>query len=289
MTAVADVAGQDLALDPPVETPTYRVLLVDDRPEVRLLLRRRLEFEPDIEVVGDASNGAEGVRMVRALAPSAVILDLEMPVMRGDQAIPLMREVAPGMGILLYTAADSPALAEGAEPDAIVAKGVPFSVLMTKLRTMLEASPFDVMRLELGTLPLQHAITAFDTWTGLNMRVLEALERGDVLVGDQLSGATAEQLEALMGIYAHIGHNLQKAARAGQDDVTPVIHLFRGTGVLARNALLAFNDHRLPGFWKAWGYDVPGDAVTALDLMRDRLIEVLPASTGEDDGPGPIG
>jgi DNA-binding NarL/FixJ family response regulator len=262
-------------------SPSHQVLIVDDHPELRVLLRTRLQFEPDIEVVGEASNGAEAVRLTRALAPEAVVLDLEMPVMRGDEAIPLLREAAPGMGILLYTAAQGVSLDEAATPDVVVEKGGPLGELVTELRALLERAPFDVMRLELGTLPLRHAITAFDTWTGLNVRVLEALERGDTLVGDQLSGATTEELEALMGIYAHIGNNLQKAARAGSDDVSPVIHLFRSTGVLARGALLAFNSHRLPGFWKAWGYDVPGDAVTALDLMRDRLMEVLPASTGE--------
>ncbi len=37
-----------------------------------------------------------------------------------------------------------------------------------------------------------------------------------------------------MGVYAHIGHNLQQAAHAGDDDVDPVLHIFRATGVLAR-------------------------------------------------------
>ena len=266
----------------PVTPTTYQVLIVDDHPELRLLLRRRLEFEPDIEVVGEASNGQEAVRLVRALAPSAVVLDLEMPVMRGDQAIPLMRAIAPGVRILLYTSARDLELADGATPDAIVAKGVPFNELLAALREILDAAPFDVLRLELGSLTLKQAITAFDSWAGLNVRVLEALERGDQLVGDQLGGASLEELEALMGIYAHIGHNLQLAARAGSDQVTPVIHLFRSTGVLARGALLAFNDQRVAGFWKAWGYAVPVDAVAALDLMRDRLMAVLPTSMGEE-------
>lgn len=266
------------------DQPTYRVLIVDDRPELRLLLRTRLEFEHDMEVVGEASNGVEAVRLTRTLAPSAVVLDLDMPRMGGEEAIPLMRAAAPGMGILVYTAepADRVALSEENKPDAVVQKGAPLTVLIRELRTLLETAPFDVLRLELGTLPLRHAITAFDTWTGLNVRVLGALQRGDELAGDQLSGASPDELEALMGVYAHIGNNLQKAARAGREDVTPVIHLFRSTGVLARGALLAFNDHRLPAFWKAWGYDVPADAVTALSLMRDRLMAVLPASSGDD-------
>jgi DNA-binding NarL/FixJ family response regulator len=258
----------------------YRVLIVDDRPELRMLLRLRLGFEPDIEVVGEASNGVEAIQLTRYLTPSAVVLDLDMPEMRGDEAIPIMRTAAPGMGILLYTATQTFDLADEAAPDAIVEKGVPLDEVVRQLRIVLEQTPFDVMRLELGSLPLQYAITAFDTWAGLNVRVLEALHRGETLGEDQLSGATPEELEALMGVYAHIGNNLQRAARAGDADVTPVIHVFRASGVLARRALIAFNDHRLPAFWKAWGYDVPESAVTALSLVRDHLMEVLPASTG---------
>jgi CheY-like chemotaxis protein len=267
----------------PGETTTHRVLLVDDQPELRMLLRMRLEFEPDIEVVGEGSNGVEAIRLTKLLAPSAVVLDLEMPVMRGAEAIPLMRAVAPGMGIVLYTANDTIDLGEDATPDVFVRKGRPLDEVVAELRTVLEQTPFEVMRLELGTVPLRQAVTAFDTWTGLNLRVLEALHRDDTLVGDQLSGATSEELEALMGVYAHIGNNLQKAARIGAEDVSPVIHVFRSTGVLARQALLAFNDHRLPGFWEAWGYEVPASAVTALSLMRNRLMDVLPVSSGDPE------
>jgi DNA-binding NarL/FixJ family response regulator len=265
---------------------SYRVLIVDDRPELRLLLRLRLEFESDIDVVGEASNGEEAVRLARTLAPSAVVLDLEMPVMRGDQAIPLMRVAAPGMGILLYSGADEVTLSEDAAPDDTVRKGVSLDELVSHLRTVLEHTPFDVMRLKLGSLPLRHAITAFDTWTGLNVRVLEALERGDDLVGDQLRGASPQELEALMGVHVHVGHDLQNAARAGSDHVSPNIHMFRATGVLARRALLAFDAPRIPDFWKAWGYDVPTAAIPALTLLRDRLMDVLPASTG---APQPAG
>ena len=263
------------------EPAPHRILIVDDRPELRLLLRARLEFEPDLHAVGEASNGAEAVRLARTLVPSAVVLDLEMPVMRGDEAIPLLRAAAPGMGILLYTGVEESTFAEDATPDAIVRKGASMTELVTQLRAVLERAPFDVMRLELGTLPLRDAISAFDTWAGLNVRVLEALERGDVLAGDQLSGASREELEALMGVYLHIGHNLQRAARAGSDEATPVIHIVRATGVLARAALLAFDDDGVTGFWKAWGYEVPAEAKTALALMRERLISVLPASSGE--------
>jgi DNA-binding NarL/FixJ family response regulator len=263
------------------EQPPHRVLIVDDCPELRVMLRTRLQFERDIEVVGEACNGKEAVRLTRALVPSAVVLDLEMPVMRGDEAIPLMRQAAPAMGIMLYTATDDFIPAEEATPDAIVLKRVPLAEMVTELRSLLAMAPFDVMRLELGTLPLHRAIAAFDNWTGLNVRVLQALDRGDELVDAQLSGASREELEALMGVYLHIGDNLQKAARAGSEVATPVIHIFRETGAMARGALLAFNGDRLPRFWGAWGYEVPSSAMTAFSLLRDRLMEVLPTSTGE--------
>lgn len=48
-----------------------------------------------------------------------------------------------------------------------------------------------------------------------------------------------------------------------------------------RSTLIALDVERLAGFWKAWGYEVPSDAANALALMRDRLMEVLPASGGD--------
>lgn len=263
----------------------YRVLVVDDRPEIRLLVRTRLRMLDDIDVVGEASNGEEALTLVSALAPDAVVLDLEMPVMRGDEAIPLMRELAPGMRILLYTGADSSvleAIGEEAQPDALVGKSSPLNELVNQLRALLEMGPHDVLRVVLGTIPLDRAVTAFDTWVGLNVRILDSLDRGVELDRDQLGGATLEELRALMGIYAHLGDNLQRAARKEADIVDPIIHTLRSTGAAARRALLAFEGIDLHEFYSAWNYEVPEEALSALSEMRDRLMEALPASSAEE-------
>jgi DNA-binding NarL/FixJ family response regulator len=68
-----------------------RVVLVDDVPELRLLVRVTLEEDPDIEIVGEAANGRDGVEVVRAADPDLVLLDLSMPDMDGLEAIPLIR------------------------------------------------------------------------------------------------------------------------------------------------------------------------------------------------------
>lgn len=260
----------------------HRVLVVDDRPDIRLLVRTRLRMLDDIEVVGEASNGEEALVLVSALAPDAVVLDLEMPVMRGDAAIPLMRKLAPGMRILLYTGADESVLqdiSEEAQPDALVGKGRPLSELVDRLRALLLMGPHDVLRVVLGTIPLDQAVTAFDTWVGLNVRILDSLDRGDELDRDQLAGATLEELRALIGIFAHLGDNLQRAAREEADVVDPIIHTLRSTGAAARRALLAFEGIDLHAFYTAWNYELPEEALSALSEMRGQLLEALPASS----------
>jgi DNA-binding NarL/FixJ family response regulator len=80
-----------------------RVVLVDDVPELRLLVRLTLEEDPAIEVVGEAANGREGVAVVEETDPDLVLLDLSMPDMDGLEAIPLMRRHAPNARVVVLS------------------------------------------------------------------------------------------------------------------------------------------------------------------------------------------
>jgi DNA-binding NarL/FixJ family response regulator len=80
-----------------------RVVLVDDVPELRLLVRITLEDDPEIEVVGEAANGRDGVDVVQRTAPDLVLLDLSMPDMDGLEAIPLMRAHAPNARVVVLS------------------------------------------------------------------------------------------------------------------------------------------------------------------------------------------
>jgi DNA-binding NarL/FixJ family response regulator len=62
---------------------SIRVLLADDQAMVRAGFRMVLESEPDIEVAGEAADGANAVAQARELAPDVVLMDVQMPVMDG--------------------------------------------------------------------------------------------------------------------------------------------------------------------------------------------------------------
>ena len=79
------------------------VLLVDDHALVRRGFRRMLEDDPALSVVGEASDGAEGVRLAAQLKPRVVVMDCAMPVMGGLEATRKILESQPGAAILLLS------------------------------------------------------------------------------------------------------------------------------------------------------------------------------------------
>lgn len=114
-----------------------RVLLADDVPEVRMLLRLTLELDGRFEVVGEAGNGAEAVKIVLHEHPDVVILDLGMPVMDGFAAITEISSFSPATKILVLTAFDATepetALLLGADACMIKGSGVHEEVVPTLL------------------------------------------------------------------------------------------------------------------------------------------------------------
>src|SRR3954467_4874405 len=79
---------------------SVRVFLVDDVGPFRALMRFTLEEDPRIQVVGEASDGQEGVSGVGRPKPHAVLPDLAVPVLDGFEAMPLMLERSPGTTIV---------------------------------------------------------------------------------------------------------------------------------------------------------------------------------------------
>jgi two-component system response regulator NreC len=80
-----------------------RILLVDDHPVLRSGLDALLALEPDMEVVGQASTGEEGIEKTRLLRPDVVVMDLAMPGMGGLEATKKVGELGLGAKVLVLT------------------------------------------------------------------------------------------------------------------------------------------------------------------------------------------
>ncbi len=84
-----------------------RVMLVDDHPVVREGLMAMIETQPDMEVVGEAGDGQEAVRLVKQLHPDVVLMDLQMPKMGGVEAIQQIRKENERAEVIILTTYDS--------------------------------------------------------------------------------------------------------------------------------------------------------------------------------------
>src|SRR2546429_2681507 len=87
-----------------VTSTSTRVLIVDDKADIRSVVATRLRIEPAFDVVGEAANGAEAIVRVGELKPQIMILDLQMPMMSGEEVIPILRSLAPALRILVFSA-----------------------------------------------------------------------------------------------------------------------------------------------------------------------------------------
>lgn len=93
---------------------SIRVVIADDHAVVRAGLTALLEAQPDVEVVGEAADGDEACRMVDALAPDVVVMDLTMPGVGGIEATKRIRERGPAPRVLVLTMHDDPGFVRAA-------------------------------------------------------------------------------------------------------------------------------------------------------------------------------
>ena len=133
--------------------PKKRVLLVDDNPLVRSLVRQVFELHPDFEISGEAENGRDAVEKAENLKPDLIILDLAMPVMTGLDAAPLLRKVVPDARIILFTVQEGrevERLARAAGIHAVVAKSQAASKLILSAQALLRSEEQEYHPAKLG-------------------------------------------------------------------------------------------------------------------------------------------
>jgi YesN/AraC family two-component response regulator len=121
-----------------VTTP-ISVVVCDDVPELRRLLREVLEEDEGMHVVGEAADGREAVEVIERLQPDVVILDLSMPQLDGLEAIPLIHQVAPAAEICIFSGFEEGKVAQVAlrlKASRYVRKGAPLDDLRNAVREL---------------------------------------------------------------------------------------------------------------------------------------------------------
>jgi two-component system response regulator DesR len=110
-----------------------RVLIVDDSPQVRQELATLLPLAGDIEIVGEAADGREAIRLAQAVQPEVVLMDLEMPVLDGYEATREIKAGSPSCRVVAltvhgYEAARQKAMQAGV--DLFLVKGATVEILI---------------------------------------------------------------------------------------------------------------------------------------------------------------
>jgi DNA-binding NarL/FixJ family response regulator len=174
------------------------VLLVDDHALVRKGFRRILEDDPAIAVVGEASDGADAVRLANALRPTVIVMDCALPGLSGIEAARRIRENQPEAKILM--------LSMHAED--------------TLVRQALEAGASGYILKNAMDLDLNNAIRR----VAAGKRVLDPqLVKPDALKGERESGLSARELEVLQHIVSGQS-NKEIASDLGLSANTVAVH-----------------------------------------------------------------
>jgi two-component system response regulator DesR len=114
-----------------------RVLVVDDRADVRRAIKLMIEVEPDMTVVGEAADGETALPIAEAVQPNVALVDMQLPGMNGYEVIERLAESVPGCAAImvsLYDSANSQRRALEAGAVAFVSKSRVHPALIQTIR-----------------------------------------------------------------------------------------------------------------------------------------------------------
>ena len=164
-------------------TDITRILLADDHSVLRSGLRLLIDHQPDLAVVGEASDGVETIKKAQETRPDIILLDLNMPQMDGLTALPKLKEAVPESRILILTMHDDvnylrQALESGAS--GYVLKKAVDSELLNAIRAVMRGetpvhSAMTQKLFQLGKRDTQEVTGAKNPWQALSEREYNVL------------------------------------------------------------------------------------------------------------------
>lgn len=212
-----------------------RILVVDDQQLVRMGLRMLFEQARDIEILGEADNGAEAVRLAEHLTPDVVLMDLRMPGMDGITATRRILTARPATRVVALTTFDDddhlyPVLAAGA--CGFLVKDTPPAELLEAVRRAANGeAPFSRDVLDRLITQALHTRTSSDTPTDVPVPSITPREREVLgLLGVGLSNKEiADRLH--LGVTTVKTHVASLMAKTGRDNRIRLAVLAALTGI----------------------------------------------------------
>lgn len=186
-----------------------RVVVADDHTMFRQGVREMLSTVPDIEVVGEARDGAEAVDLARKVRPDVVLLDVEMPLMGAEEAMLRILEIPSPPRVIIVTMHDEPRLVRwflGRGASAYLVKSASLEELIAAVRSAARTEPGEQAVTVIPRDVLEHIDRKADSLSGRELEILLLAARG--LSNRQIS-ATLHIAEAtvkrhLANVYAKI-------------------------------------------------------------------------------------
>lgn len=160
-----------------------RILLVEDHTLLRQGLRALLSSDPNLEVVGEAENGKDAIRLAGSLSPDLIVMDLSMPGINGAESIIEIKKRYPEIKVMVLTVHNAEeyvreALHAGA--DGYVLKHATFEELILAIKSILNGktylSPDIAEKVVNGYLGGGRGINPVSTWDSLTLREREVLK-----------------------------------------------------------------------------------------------------------------
>lgn len=165
-----------------------KIILVDDHPLFRKGLRFIIESDPRYLVIGEATDGLEGVKLVDTLMPDVVLLDVDMPSMNGVEALSLMLNDHPQLAVIMLTVSDDSndlAMAMKYGAKGYLLKSIDSDFLLNAIEKAIEGD--NVLSPEMtnkliaqlrGNSETQLQSSALDSLTSRELEVLKWLTKG---------------------------------------------------------------------------------------------------------------